>query len=192
MQEGFTVWLTGCAKSGKTTLATLLERYLYQAGMSYVQRLDGNIVRFDLSPDLGFSKKDRDENVRRIAFVAELLSNNGVATLVSCISPYRAARDKAKRCCLNFVEVYVACPIEVAKKRDEEGLYSRAECGDLAHFTGVSDPYEEPEQPDLVVYTDRETKTESLNKILSVLKTRGLILLEGPNQGDQQARDQQH
>lgn len=175
MREGFTVWLTGCAKSGKTTLASLLEQHLYQLGVRHVQRLDGHVVRFDLSPDLGFSKEDRDENIRRIAFVAELLSNNGVATLVSCISPYRAARDRAKRSCLNFVEIYVKCPIDVAKNRDEEGLYSRAESGDLPHFTGVSDPYEAPKKPDLTVYTDIETQAESLNKILSLLKARGFV-----------------
>ena len=175
MREGFTLWLTGCAKAGKTTLASLLEKYLYQTGFSYVQRLDGEVVRYDLSPDLGFSKGDRDENVRRIAFVAELLSNNGVATIVSCISPYRAARDKAKRCCLNFVEVYVKCPLEVVKARDRQGLYSRAERGEIAHFTGVSDPYEEPTSPDLVVRTDTQTENESLHAIVSFLVARGWV-----------------
>ena len=184
IREGFTVWLTGCAKSGKTTLAALLEQHLYQKGVRYIQRLDGRVLRFDLSPELGFSKEDRNENVRRIAFVAELLSNNGVATLVSCISPYRAARDDAKQRCLNFVEVYAKCPIDVARSRDDEGLYLRAERGELSHFTGVSDPYEEPERPDLVVHTDTETQTVSLNKILALLDARGLVLDAGASARD--------
>ena len=140
--EGFTVWFTGWSGAGKTTLAIALETRLRRRGLNNVQRLDGDVVREDLTRDLGFSKEDRDENIRRIAFVAELLSNNGVATLVSFISPYRDARAKAKQRCLNFVEVYTKCSLEALARRDTKGMYARAMAGEIKNFTGISDPYE--------------------------------------------------
>lgn len=175
MREGFTVWFTGWSGSGKTTLAKALEEELRKRGVKYVQRLDGDIVRQDLCRDLGFSKEDRDENIRRVTFVAELLSKNGVATLVSFISPYREARDNARKRCKNFVEVYVKCAKEVLIERDPKGLYKKALAGEIKNFTGISDPYEEPLNPEVVVETDRETVEESLAKVVSYLEERNLI-----------------
>jgi adenylylsulfate kinase len=175
MGEGFTVWFTGWSAAGKTTLAMALEQRLLGRDLKNVQRLDGDVVRENLNRDLGFSKEDRDENIRRITFVAELLSNNGVATLVSFISPYREARDRARRRCLNFVEVYVKCPLEVLARRDPKGMYARAMAGEIQNFTGISDPYEEPEEPEVLVETDRETIEESLRKVISTLEDRGFV-----------------
>ena len=126
MQEGFVVWFTGLSASGKTTIAKALEKELVERGLKNVQRLDGDVVRQDLTRDLGFSKEDRDENIHRITFVAELLSNNGVATTCSFISPYRNARATARARCRNFIEVYVECPLETLVERDPKGLYKSA------------------------------------------------------------------
>jgi adenylyl-sulfate kinase len=175
MQEGFTVWFTGWSGSGKTTLAKALENELKKRGIRNIQRLDGDIVRKDLTKDLGFTKEDRDENIRRVTFVAELLSNNGVATLVSFISPYIKARDNARKRCPNFVEVYVKCSKEELIKRDAKGLYKKALAGEIENFTGISDPYEEPPNPEVVVETDKENIEESLEKIINVLEKRELI-----------------
>lgn len=175
MREGFTVWFTGWSGAGKTTLAKALEEELRRRGVKYVQRLDGDIVRQDLCRDLGFSKEDRNENIRRVTFVAELLSKNGVATLVSFISPYREARNNARRRCKNFVEVYVKCAPEVLIERDPKGLYKKALAGEIKNFTGISDPYEEPLNPEVVVETDKETVEESLARVVAYLEERGLI-----------------
>lgn len=175
MREGFVVWFTGLSGSGKTTLAVALERELRARGVPFVQRLDGDVVRQDLTRDLGFSKEDRDENIRRVTFVAELLSKNGVATTCSFISPYRAARENARKRCHNFIEVYVECPLETLIARDPKGLYKKALAGEITGFTGIDDPYEPPEDAEIVVHTDKETVEESLDKILAYLETRGLI-----------------
>jgi adenylyl-sulfate kinase len=175
MQEGFTVWFTGWSGSGKTTLAKALENELKKRGIRNVQRLDGDIVRKDLTRDLGFTKEDRDENIRRVTFVADLLSNNGVATLVSFISPYIEARDNARKRCRNFVEVYVKCSKEELIKRDVKGLYKKALAGEIENFTGISDPYEEPPNPEVVVETDKKNIEECLEKIISVLEEREFI-----------------
>lgn len=175
MQEGFTVWFTGLSGAGKTTLVKRLEDELRKRRISFVQRLDGDVVREDLTHDLGFSKEDRDENIRRITFVAKLLSKNGVATLVSAISPYREARARARHECLNFVEVYVKCGIEKLIERDVKGLYKKALSGEIKNFTGIDDPYEEPLNPEVVVETDRETIEESMEKITSYLEHKGYI-----------------
>lgn len=172
---GFTVWFTGWSGAGKTTLAVALEQKLREWGISYVQRLDGDVVRQDLTHDLGFSKEDRDENIRRVTFVAELLSKNGVATLVAFISPYRSARDKARARCHNFVEVYTRCAVEALSARDPKGLYKKALAGQIPNFTGISDPYEEPLDPEVVVDTGVETVAESLQKIITYLKSRDLV-----------------
>ena len=175
MQEGFVIWFTGLSGSGKTTLAKEVERELRARGVRYVQRLDGDVVRQDLTRDLGFSKEDRDENIHRVTFVAELLSKNGVATTCAFISPYRAARQTARRRCHNFVEVYVQCPLDVLIQRDPKGLYKKALAGEIKGFTGIDDPYETPEHPEIVVHTDRETVEESTLRLLALLEEKGLI-----------------
>jgi sulfate adenylyltransferase len=174
-REGYVLWFTGLSASGKTTLAKAVERELIARGMRDVQRLDGDVVRQDLTRDLGFSKEDRDENIRRVTFVAELLSNNGVATTCSFISPYRNARANARARCRNFIEVYVECPLEALIERDPKGLYKKAIAGEITGFTGVDDPYEEPESPEIVVHTGTETIDESLHVILDYLERNGLL-----------------
>ena len=174
-REGFVLWFTGLSASGKTTLAKTVERELIERGIHDVQRLDGDIVRQDLTQDLGFSKEDRDENIRRITFVAELLSNNGVVTLCSFISPYRNARAKARARCNNFIEIYVECPLETLVERDPKGLYKKALAGEIKGFTGVDDPYEAPEAPEIVVHTGSESVDQSTHVILDYLEQRGLI-----------------
>jgi len=175
VQEGFVVWFTGLSASGKTTLAKSVEEELRRRGFSYAQRLDGDVVRQDLTRDLGFSKEDRDENIRRVTFVAELLSKNGVATTCSFISPYRKARANARARCHNFIEVYTYCPLETLIERDPKGLYAKALAGEITGFTGIDDPYEEPENPDIIVHTDKETVAESTEVILRHLEQQGLI-----------------
>ncbi len=175
MHEGFVVWFTGLSGSGKTTLAMAVEEELHTRGVRYVQRLDGDVVRQDLTRDLGFSKEDRDENIHRVTFVAELLSKNGVATTCSFISPYRKARATARDRCHNFIEVYTQCALETLIERDPKGLYKKALAGEITGFTGVDDPYEEPINPEIVVQTDRETIDESTDTILSYLEKKNLI-----------------
>ncbi len=174
-KDGFVLWFTGLSASGKTTLAKAVERELIERGIHDVQRLDGDIVRQDLTRDLGFSKEDRDENIRRITFVAELLSNNGVATMCSFISPYKNARANARARCNNFMEVYVECPMEILVERDPKGLYKKALAGEIKGFTGIDDPYEIPESPELVVHTGSQTIDESTHVILEYLEKHGLI-----------------
>jgi adenylyl-sulfate kinase len=177
--KGFTLWLTGLSGAGKTTLAALLATELRARGVS-VEVLDGDEVRTNLSKGLGFSKEDRDTNIRRIGYVCRLLSRNGVATVSAAISPYRAIRDEVRHAVeqdgVKFIEVFVKCPIAVLAERDVKGLYKKALAGELKGFTGVSDPYEEPLAPDVVVETDRETVEFSISKILTALEQRGLIL----------------
>ncbi len=175
LSEGFVLWFTGHSAAGKTTIAKAVERELIERGIHNVQRLDGDVVRQDLTRDLGFSKEDRDENIRRIAFVAELLSNNGVATMCSFISPYRDARANARARCNNFIEIYVECPMETLIERDPKGLYKKAMAGEIRGFTGVDDPYEVPESPEIVVHTGSETVDESTDVVIAYLERRGLI-----------------
>lgn len=174
MTQGFTLWLTGLSGAGKTSIAVELERELRTRGVR-VERLDGDTVRQGLTRDLGFSKADRDKNIERVTFVAKLLSRNGVAVLASFISPYREARDTARRETTNFIEVYVAAPVEVCAARDVKGLYAKAFAGELKDFTGVNDPYEEPLSPEIVLHTERETLQESTAVVLGYLEARGLI-----------------
>ncbi len=172
--QGFTLWLTGMSGAGKSTISDrLMERF--RAGAAKVELLDGDVVRTNLSQGLGFSREDRDTNVRRIGFVSELLSRNGVIAVVAAISPYRATREEVKARIANFVEVYVECPIEVLAARDVKGLYKRALAGEVGQFTGISDPYEPPENPDVVVRSDRESPAESVEKVWRELQRRGLI-----------------
>lgn len=176
-RQGFTLWLTGMPGAGKTTISSLLERRFRGQG-ARIERLDGDEVRKRLSKGLGFSREDRDENVRRIGFVAELLSRNGVIVIVAAISPYRAVRQELRLAIGAFVEVHVDCPIDVLIARDTKGLYQRALRGEIAHFTGISDPYEPPLNPELVIDTSIETPEESATRIWNKLKDLELIDFE--------------
>jgi adenylylsulfate kinase len=171
-QTGFTLWFTGLPCSGKSAVADRVAAALKDRGLR-VERLDGDVVRQDLTRDLGFSKKDRDENIRRVTFVAKLLSRNGVAVLTSFISPYRELRDRARREVTNFVEVYTRCPVEVCMQRDVKGMYQKAIRGEIKEFTGISDPYEEPPNAELVIDTDKETIEESVGRVLAKIEELG-------------------
>ncbi len=171
---GFTVWLTGLSGAGKSTLAARLAQELHGSGRE-VEVLDGDVVRTHLSKGLGFSREDRDTNIRRIAFVASLLTRHHVAVITAAISPYAEARRQARAQIGNFLEVYVRCGLEELIRRDVKGLYAQALRGEIAHFTGVSDPYEAPEHPDVLVETDRETVEESVARILAALAERGYL-----------------
>jgi adenylyl-sulfate kinase len=169
-RHGLTIWLTGRPGAGKSTVARLVERDLRTRDRR-VEVLDGDLVRHALSPELGFSKEDRDTNIRRIAFVADLLSRNGVVAITATISPYRATRDEARRLMDGrFVEVHVRASVEACARRDVRGLYAAALRGELNAFTGVSDPYEEPIAPELVLDTEAETPDESAAKVLALIR----------------------
>jgi len=173
-QKGVTLWFTGLPCSGKSAVADVVAERL-RASSLRVERLDGDIVRQDLTRDLGFSKADRDENIRRVTFVSKLLTRNGVAVLTSFISPYREMRDRARGEIGNFMEIYVKCSVEVCMKRDVKGMYQKALRGEIKEFTGVSDPYEEPERPELVLETDKETLAESVERVLSKARELGYL-----------------
>jgi adenylylsulfate kinase len=177
VEEGFTVWFTGLSGAGKSTIANLLAQRLKAMGKR-VELLDGDEVRKNLSSGLGFSKADRDTNIRRIGFVAKLLSRNGVVAITAAISPYREIRDEVKseiQQHADFVEVFVECPLEICEQRDVKGLYARARTGEIPHFTGISDPYEPPLHPAVAVHTARQTPEESVEIILDKLIERGLL-----------------
>jgi len=182
VEEGFTVWFTGLSGAGKSTIAILLAERLQGVGRR-VELLDGDEIRKNLSQGLGFSKADRDANIARIAFVAKLLSRNGVVAITATISPYRATRDAARQEIRSFVEVYVDCPLNVCEQRDVKGLYAKARSGEIAQFTGISDPYEAPEQPEVTVHTDRESVEESVDYILSELRNLGYLPYEAAGDG---------
>lgn len=167
-ETGFTIWLTGLSGAGKSTISHEIERRLNAVGRN-VEIMDGDVIRTNLSKGLGFSREDRITNNKRIAFVCSLLTRNGVACIAAAISPYREAREWARETIGNFVEVYVKCPLEVCEARDVKGLYKLVKEGKKKEFTGKDDPYEEPEHPDLVVETDRETVTESVDRIMAKL-----------------------
>jgi len=174
MKSGFTIWFTGLSCSGKTTVSQAVARMLRERGLR-VEVLDGDVVRENLSRGLGFSKADRDENIRRVAFVSKLLTRNEVATLVAAISPYRAAREAARREIGRFVEVYVNCPLEICMGRDIKGLYKRAVAGEIPAFTGISDPYEPPLSPELTLHTDKESLEESATRVIQRLRELGFL-----------------
>jgi adenylylsulfate kinase len=174
MPKGFTVRFTGLSGAGKTTIAGELERVLRARGHR-VEMLDGDVVRTNLSKGLGFSREDRDTNIRRIGFVSKLLSRNGVAVITAAISPYREVRDEVRGEIERFVEVFVKCPLDELVRRDVKGLYAKALCGEIGNFTGVSDPYEEPLDPEVVVETDRETIEESVGKVVATLERLGYL-----------------
>jgi len=174
MERGATLWFTGLPCSGKTTLARLVEAAVRQRGRK-VEILDGDVVRTHLSKGLGFSREDRETNLRRIGFVAKLLARNGVIAIVAAVSPYRDVRDAVRADIEDFVEVYVKCPVDVCMTRDVKGMYKQALEGKIKEFTGVSDPYEEPLNPEIVVETDREAPDESAARIMCRLEALQLI-----------------
>ncbi len=174
-QRGFTVWFTGMSGAGKTTLAHRLVGALKARGVKRIELLDGDVIRTNLSKGLGFSKEDRDTNIRRIGWVCEVLTRNDVVAVASAISPYREVRDEVRQQIGRFVEVYVKCPVDVLIDRDVKGLYKKALAGEIQNFTGISDPYEEPANPEVVVETDKESIDESLSKILLALEELGYI-----------------
>src|SRR5437868_15308329 len=172
---GLTLWFTGLSGAGKSTIAEIVEAELRNRGLR-VEVLDGDVVRTNLSKGLGFSKEDRDTNIRRIAFVADLLSRNGVPVITAAISPYKEIRDEARELMGDrFVEVYVEASVDTCAERDVKGLYAKAFSGEIKEFTGVSDPYEAPENPEFVCHTESETPEESAEKLLAYLEERGFI-----------------
>jgi len=174
---GVTVWLTGLSSAGKTTLSRAVYERLWALGYR-TEMIDGDEVRKYLSRGLGFSKEDRDENIRRIGFLAELLTRNGVIVLVSAISPYREVRDEIRKRIGSFLEVFVNAPLSVCEGRDVKGLYRRARAGEIPSFTGIDDPYEPPLFPDVECRTDRETLVESCEKVAAAIET--LVSIRNP------------
>ena len=167
-RDGSILWLTGLSGAGKTTIAQQLEHKLRKLDRP-VELLDGDVIRQNLSKELGFSREDRDTNVRRVGYVANLLSRNGVIVIVSLISPYRTVRDELRSTLHSFVEIYVNAPLEVCEARDVKGLYAKARSGQIKSFTGIDDPYEPPLTPEITCYTAEETVDESVAKILTWL-----------------------
>lgn len=177
-QRGVTIWMTGLSASGKSTIAVALEKVLLSRG-KHAYRLDGDNIRFGLNKNLGFSADDRAENIRRIGEVAKLFSDAGMITITSFISPYRRDRDLVRKlhedAKLPFLEIYVDCPIDEAEKRDPKGLYKKARAGELKGFTGIDDPYETPQRPELVLRSDRLSVAESVQELLGLLGGRGCL-----------------
>jgi adenylyl-sulfate kinase len=172
--KGAVVWFTGLPSSGKSTIAREVDRVLLERGCA-VELLDGPEVRQSLSRGLGFSKEDREENVRRIGYVAKLLARNGVIAICAAVSPYRATRDEVRRNVTNFIEVFVDVSPSEAERRDEEGLYARARRGEIEEFTGVNAPYEPPEHPEVHILGDRENASQAGRKVIRTLELIGII-----------------
>ena len=173
--KGFTLWLTGLPRSGKSTVAGLVAGRLRSSGIRNVELLDGDIVREGLCRDLGFSREDRTENIRRISFVSKLLTRNGVAVIVAAISPYREDRELAREEIQDFVEVWCKASIDACAERDYKGLYEKAKRGEITNLTGVNDPYEEPEDADLVLDTEGESPEQSADLVMAVLQAKGYV-----------------
>jgi adenylylsulfate kinase len=173
-QRGVTVWFTGLSGAGKTTISRAVEQEL-RTRRRLVEILDGDVVRQNLTKGLGFSKEDRDENIRRIGFVAHLLTRNGVIVLVSAISPYRDIRQQVRERIGDFIEVYVNAPLEVCEQRDVKGLYKKARAGEIKQFTGIDDPYEAPLKPEVLCRTDMESEAESVAKVVRTLEEFGYL-----------------
>ncbi|MEA5467770.1 adenylyl-sulfate kinase [Spirulina sp. 06S082] len=172
--KGVTVWFTGLSGAGKTTISQKVAEELRSQNYK-LEVLDGDIVRTNLTKGLGFSKEDRDENIRRIGFVSHLLTRNGVIVIVSAISPYREIRDEVRKRIGDFVEVYVNAPLKTCEERDVKGLYKRARAGEIKQFTGIDDPYESPLNPEIECHTDKEELEESVQKVLEGLKKLGYL-----------------
>jgi adenylyl-sulfate kinase len=181
--RGCTIWFTGLSGAGKSTITEHLVPLLKARG-SKVEVLDGDVVRTNLSKGLGFSKEDRDTNIRRIGFVCHLLSRNGVIAIAAAISPYKSIRDENRALIKDFVEVYVKVSLETCIKRDVKGLYKKALAGEIKEFTGVSDPYEAPENPEVICETEKETPLESAQKIVRTLEDLGYLLPLAPAGSD--------
>ncbi|MEC4893036.1 MAG: adenylyl-sulfate kinase [Oscillatoria sp. PMC 1051.18] len=173
-QRGVTIWFTGLSGAGKTTISKIVAERLREQGYK-IEVLDGDVVRQNLSKGLGFSKADRDENIRRIGFVSHLLTRNGVIVIVSAISPYREIREEVRERIKDFVQVYVNAPLEVCEDRDVKGLYQRARAGEIKGFTGIDDPYEPPLHPDVECRTDLEDISESVAKVFQKLEDLGYV-----------------
>jgi adenylylsulfate kinase len=173
-QRGVTIWFTGLSGAGKTTICRAVENELRAQGYP-IEVLDGDVVRENLTKGLGFSKADRDTNIRRIGFVSHLLTRNGVIVLVSAISPYRDVREEVRQTIGDFVEVFVNAPLEVCEERDVKGLYKRARAGEIKQFTGIDDPYEPPLNPEVECRTNEETLEESVGKVFSMLEQLGYL-----------------
>ena len=176
LKKAFTLWFTGLSGSGKSTLARMVSKKLTECGINH-EVLDGDVVRTNLSKGLGFSKEDRDTNIRRIGFVCNMLTRNGVTAIAAAISPYRSIRDENRKNIGDFVEVYVKCALEICEQRDTKGLYKKARAGEIRNFTGISDPYEPPLNPEVICETDRETPDESAMKIMHRLNDMGYFEL---------------
>ena len=174
IKKGFTIWFTGLSGAGKTTISDRLVE-LFNELDTHVEVLDGDVVRTNLSKGLGFSKEDRDTNIKRIAFVCKLLTRNGAGVIAAAISPYREVRDYAREEIGNFVEVYVNASLEACEKRDVKGLYAKARSGEIKQFTGISDPYEAPLNAEVVCDTDNETIDESARKVIAALEDLGYL-----------------
>lgn len=183
MNSGCTVWFTGMSGSGKSTLSNLLAQRLRETG-ARVEVLDGDLVRTHLCKDLGFSHADREENIRRIGFVCELLSRNGVIVIVAAISPYRACREAVRSRLEKFIEVYMRCPMDVLIQRDVKGLYKKALAGEISLFTGISDPYEPPMNPEVTIDSSTETPPEGLARILDLIQNCGVLKTKALSLGD--------
>jgi len=179
-QKGFTIWFTGLSGAGKTTIADAIEPLLRERGIARIEKLDGDVVRTHLSKGLGFSKEDRDTNIRRIGWVAQVLSRNGVCVIASAISPYREIRDEVRANIGDFVEVFVNCSIPELTRRDVKGLYEKARKGEMQNLTGVSDPYEEPLNPQVTLDTEAEELHESVAKVLGKLEELGYVPARTP------------
>lgn len=171
---GWVLWMTGLSGAGKTTIALELDRQLRARGIR-TERLDGDVVREGLTRDLGFTKEDREKNIDRVTFVAKLLSRNNVGVVCSFISPYKAMRDHVKKEVTNCIEVFIDAPLEVVESRDVKGWYKKARAGEVQNFTGINDPFEAPESPDIHVRTDQLSLEESVAKIISYLEVNHLI-----------------
>ena len=166
MQQGFTIWFSGFSGSGKSTISRELEKQLKERVNSNIEVLDGDEIRNELNWDLGFSKEDRITNLKRIAYITKILSRNDIIAIAAFISPYREARDHARSLNSRFLEVFINCPLEVCEERDIKGLYKKAREGEIEQFTGISDPYEEPESPDVIVSTHKTTPEECAEQII--------------------------
>jgi adenylylsulfate kinase len=176
--EGFTLWLTGLPRAGKSTVAGLVAGRLRAGGVQRMEVLDGDLVREGLSRDLGFSREDRTENIRRLTFVSKLLTRNGVAVLVAAISPYREDREHAREEIQSFVEIWCKASVDACAARDYKGLYEKARRGEIKDMTGVNDPYEEPEDADLVLDTVNETPERSAERVMDLLNQNGFLRRE--------------